>query len=61
MRIIIDIPDNHEQIEWPYSVPQVYRPVIDPCANCQNNPAMNPHAIGICHCTLPAMANPVMC
>jgi hypothetical protein len=27
----------------------------DPCAGCSNNPKNNPHASGICGCTLPYM------
>lgn len=26
-----------------------------PCTHCQNNPANNPHASGICNCVLPTM------
>lgn len=33
----------------------------DPCQFCQNNPAVNPRATGICNCALPALANPVYC
>ena len=31
----------------------------DPCQFCQNNPAVNPHASGVCNCALPALANPI--
>ena len=30
----------------------------DPCALCSGNPKNNPHASGICHCTLPSMYGP---
>lgn len=30
----------------------------DPCAGCSNNPSNNPHASGVCSCTLPYMNNP---
>lgn len=32
------------------------RQTYDPCAKCQNNPANNPNASGICNCVLPYMA-----
>lgn len=35
------------------------RGYANPCEHCNNNPAVNPHASGICNCALPALANPI--
>ena len=44
-----------------YKIPKTYTYSIkeynDPCANCRNNPAVNPNASGVCNCTLPYLYN----
>ena len=47
MKIIIDIPEEGSALRRPFFN------YNDPCANCQNNPAVNPNASGICNCALP--------
>ena len=34
------------------------QPYHDPCAGCSNNPRNNPHASGMCNCSLPYMNRP---
>lgn len=39
------------------SVPSYnHSPEYDCCRACQNNPRVNPHASGICNCSLPSMS-----
>ena len=47
MKIIIDIPEEGSALRRPFFN------YNDPCANCPNNPAVNPSASGICNCVLP--------
>lgn len=58
----ITVKDEYPQ--YPYSSPielpskpyDINDPhCYDPCAGCSNNPAVNPHASGVCGCTLPYM------
>lgn len=48
--------DFDEDWEVPYNLVTPQR--NNPCANCNNNPANNPLASGICNCVLPYLNNP---
>lgn len=53
---ILDILFKEKESEYkPKFVPkEVFYPTgsNDPCARCNNNPKNNPHASGVCNCTL---------
>lgn len=53
MNIIIDIPDMS-----PSGLFFNEQRLNDPCSGCPNNPAVNPHASGMCNCALPYMYGP---
>lgn len=56
-RIIIEIPEDWDGYLGgnPYPKTYSYKSYADPCENCPNNPANNPHASGFCNCALPYM------
>lgn len=60
-RITVIIEDDGTAQGLGYESYVPFQRAADPCQFCQNNPAVNRLASGICNCALPALANPILC